>query len=52
MIEPLPLARSEASPEASAFLLATNLLRALLVVMPMSKQRPFTEYLPVLHHST
>ena len=52
MIDPLPLARSDGSPEASAFLLARNLLRALLVVMPMSKQRPLTEYLPVFHHST
>jgi hypothetical protein len=37
MMEPLPLARSEASPEARASWPATNLLSALLVVMPMSK---------------
>jgi len=52
MIDPLPLARSEASPEARASLPATNRLRALLVVMPMSKQRPLTAYLPVCHHAT
>ena len=33
MIDPLPLARSEASPEARASLLATNRLRALLVAV-------------------
>jgi hypothetical protein len=52
MIDPLPLAHSEASPEARASSPATNRRRALLVVMPMSKQRPLTEYLPVCHHST
>ena len=50
MIEPLPLAPSERSPETSAFFLETKLASALLVVIPMSKQRPFTEYLPVFHH--
>ena len=44
MIEPLPLARSDRSPEVSAFFLVTKLLNAPLVVMPMSKHRPFTEY--------
>jgi hypothetical protein len=52
MIDPLPLACSEASPEARASWPATHLLRALLVVMSMSKQRPLTEYLPVFYHST
>ena len=52
MIEPLPLARSEVSPEARASWSSRYLLRALRVVIPISKQRPFTEYLPVVHHST
>jgi hypothetical protein len=52
MIEPLPLALSERSPEARASLPATNWPKALRVVMPMSKQRPFTEYLPDFHHWT
>ena len=47
MIEPLPLALSERLLDVSAFFLATKLPNALLVVMPMSKQRPFTEYLSV-----
>lgn len=50
MIEPLPLAPSERSPDASAFLLATKFASAFLVVIPISKHRPFTEYLPVFHH--
>src|SRR5437899_3824322 len=38
MIEPLPLALSEVSPEVSALLWARKLLRAFRVVMPISKQ--------------
>ena len=48
MIEPLPLARSEGSPEVLASPVFTKRLRALRVVMPMSKQRPLTEYSPFL----
>ena len=46
MIEPLPLACSEGSPEVLASPVLEKRLRALRHVMPMSKQRPLTEYQP------
>ena len=46
MIDPLPLARSDRSPELLASPLFSNRPRAIRVVMPMSKQRPLTEYSP------
>ena len=47
MIEPLPLARPEGSPEVLASPVRSNRLKACCVVMPMSKHVPLTEYLPV-----
>src|SRR5688572_26561698 len=52
MMEPLPLARSAESPDVAALCVCTNRDSAARVVMPMSKHRPLTEYLPVVHHST
>jgi hypothetical protein len=46
MIDLLPLAFSARMPDAKASLLIVNEAKALLVAMPMSKQRPFTEYFP------
>jgi hypothetical protein len=51
MIEPLPLACSEGSPEVLALPVFRNRLRALLVVMPMSKHRSLTEYSPFCHQA-
>lgn len=52
MIEPLPLASSDRSPEVHGSLLARYLSSAPRVAVPMSQHRPFTEYLPVFHHWT
>jgi hypothetical protein len=43
MIEPLPLARSERSPEFRASPVLQKRLSALRVVIPISKQCPLTE---------
>jgi hypothetical protein len=52
MMEPLPLADSERLPELVASLLSMKLCKARLVVMPTSKQRPLTEYVPRSIHRT
>ena len=52
MIEPLPLACGESSPDIRTSRVAANLRSAAAVVTPMSKARPFTEYAPVFHHAT
>jgi len=46
MIEPLPLARSDGSPDVLASPDLLKRPRALRVVMPMSKHSPLTEYSP------
>ena len=51
MIEPLPLACGESSPEVRASRVAANLRSDAAVVTPMSKARPVTEYVPVFHHA-
>ncbi len=51
MIEPLPLAWGDGSPEVLASPVFPNRLNALRVVEPMSKQRPLTEYLPSRHQA-
>jgi hypothetical protein len=52
MIEPLPLARGDGSPELLASRVSRNLASAFRVVMAMSKQPSLTEYLPFRHHWT
>jgi hypothetical protein len=52
MIDPLPLAAWEGSPDVRVSPDFSNRRRAAIVVMPMSKQRPFTEYAPVRHQLT
>ena len=52
MIEPLPLACGDGSPDVLASPVFRNRLNAMRVVEPMSKQRPLTEYLPSHHHAT
>jgi len=50
MIEPLPLAVGDSSPDWRASAYAANFRNEAAVVTPISKALPFTPYSPVLDH--
>jgi hypothetical protein len=51
MIDPLPAERRSRAPDDRASPLEANCESADAVALPMSKQRPLTEYLPVRRQS-
>ncbi len=50
MIEPLPALCSSSGPDVDASPVLAYVSSACRVALPMSKQRPFTEYSPVRYH--